>query len=99
MIRVPISMGQEERKIMFNIKKIRKDIALIKERNKMSDREIVEYYGQIWDNVKHMKKFIKELRNRYKEEEQISFGNLPLTSIDMLNLPKFTELLKGNKKE
>ena len=36
----------------------------------MSDREIVEYYGQIWDNVKHMKKFIKELRNRYEEEEQ-----------------------------
>ena len=65
----------------------------------MSDREIVEYYGQIWDNVKHMKKFIKELRNRYKEEEQISFCNPPLTSIDMLNLPKFTELLKGDKKE
>ena len=55
---------------MFNIKKIRRDIALIKERNKMSDREIVEYYGQIWDNIKHMKKFIKELRNRYEEEEQ-----------------------------
>ena len=55
---------------MFNIKKIRRDIVLIKERNKMSDREIVEYYGQIWDNVKHMKKFIKELRNRYEEEEQ-----------------------------
>ena len=65
----------------------------------MSDREIVEYYGQIWDNVKHMKKFIKELRNRYEEEEQIPFGNLSLTLNDMLNLPKFTELLKGNKKE
>ena len=36
----------------------------------MSDREIVEYYGQIWDNVKHMKSFIKELRNRYKKEEK-----------------------------
>jgi hypothetical protein len=34
----------------------------------MSDREIVEYYGQIWDNVKHMKSFIKELRNRYRKE-------------------------------
>ena len=65
----------------------------------MSDREIVEYYGQIWDNVKHMKKFIKELRNRYEEEEQISFGNLSLTLNDMLNLPKFTELLKGDKKD
>ena len=34
-----------------------------------------------------------------KELEPMPFGNLPLTSIDMLNLPKFTELLKGNKKE
>ena len=34
----------------------------------MSDKEIVEYYGQIWLNVKHMKWFIKELRERYNDE-------------------------------
>jgi len=34
-----------------------------------------------------------------KELEPIPFGNLPLTFIDMLNLVKFTELLKGDKKE
>ena len=31
--------------------------------------------------------------------EPIPFGNLPLTFIDMLNLVKFTELLKGDKKD
>jgi hypothetical protein len=34
-----------------------------------------------------------------KDLEPIPFGNLPLTFIDMLNLVKFTELLKGDKKE
>ena len=34
-----------------------------------------------------------------KDLEPISFGNLPLTFIDMLNLVKFTELLESNKKE
>ena len=34
-----------------------------------------------------------------KELEPIPFGNLPLTFIDMLNLVKFTELLKGDKKD
>jgi len=34
----------------------------------MSNKEIVEYYGQIWLNVKHMKSFIKELREKYKKE-------------------------------
>ena len=34
----------------------------------MSDKEIVQYYGQIWLNVKHMKSFIKKLRERYKKE-------------------------------
>ena len=34
----------------------------------MSDKEIVEYYGQIWLNVKHMKSYIKELRKRYNKE-------------------------------
>jgi len=35
---------------------------------RVSDREIVQYYGQIWANVKHMKSFIKELRERYIKE-------------------------------
>ena len=34
----------------------------------MSDKEIVRYYGQIWLNIKHMKSFIKELREKYKKE-------------------------------
>jgi len=34
-----------------------------------------------------------------KDLEPMPFGNLPLTFIDMLNLVKFTELLKGDKKE
>ena len=40
-----------------------------------------------------------ELDFNKKELEPIPFGNLPLTFIDMLNLVKFTELLKGNKKD
>ena len=31
--------------------------------------------------------------------EPITFGNVSLTLNDILNLPKFTELLKGNKKD
>ena len=34
----------------------------------MPDREIVEYYCQLWDNVKHMKNYIVALRNKYKNE-------------------------------
>ena len=40
-----------------------------------------------------------ELDFNKKELEPIPFGNLPLTLIDMLNLVKFTELLKGDKKD
>ena len=40
-----------------------------------------------------------ELDFNKKELEPIPFGNLPLTFIDMLNLVKFTELLKGDKKD
>ena len=40
-----------------------------------------------------------ELDFNKKELELIPFGNLPPTFIDMLNLPKFTELLKGDKKD
>ena len=28
----------------------------------MTDKEIVQYYGQLWGNVKHMKSYVKELR-------------------------------------
>ena len=34
-----------------------------------------------------------------KELEPIPFDNLPLTFADMFNLTKFTELLKGDKKD
>ena len=34
-----------------------------------------------------------------KELEPIPFGNLPLTLNVMTDLDKFTELLKGNKKD
>ena len=40
-----------------------------------------------------------ELDFNKKDLEPISFGNLPLTFIDMLNIELFTELLKGDKKE
>lgn len=38
----------------------------------ITDKEIVQYYGQIWSNVKHMKSYIKELRHRYKKEIGVS---------------------------
>ena len=31
----------------------------------MNDKEIIQYYGQQWENIKHMKEYIKELRQRY----------------------------------
>ena len=34
----------------------------------MTDKEIVQYYGQQWLNVKHMKDYIKQLKKRYEEE-------------------------------
>jgi hypothetical protein len=34
-----------------------------------------------------------------KDLEPIPFGNISFTLNDILNLPKFTELLEGNKKE
>ena len=36
---------------------------------KISDREIIEYYGQIYDNVKHLSKYVKNLRLRYESEK------------------------------
>jgi len=39
--------------------------------SKVSTREICDYYGQNYDNIRHMKKFIKQLKNRYKNEGSI----------------------------
>jgi hypothetical protein len=41
-----------------------------KNNNYMSNKEIVQYYGQIWENVKHMKSYVKELKQRYIKETQ-----------------------------
>jgi hypothetical protein len=43
---------------------------LLNEDGTMTDKEIVQYYGQIWGNVKHMKSYVKELRERYKKEDE-----------------------------
>ena len=32
-------------------------------------REICIFYGQQYDNVKHMKEFIKQLKKRYKSDK------------------------------
>mgnify|MGYP003982381339 CR=1 FL=1 len=32
-------------------------------------REICSYYGQNYDNVKHMKQFIKQLKKQYKDAD------------------------------
>lgn len=34
----------------------------------MTDKEIIQYYGLQWLNCKHMKSYIKELRQRYIKE-------------------------------
>ena len=39
-----------------------------KNNNYMSNKEIVQYYGQIWENVKHMKSYVKELKQRFIKE-------------------------------
>ena len=44
----------------------------------MSDKEIVQYYGQIWGNVKHMKSYVKELRERYKKENEVKADFKPI---------------------
>jgi hypothetical protein len=31
----------------------------------ISDKGLVEYYGQIWENVKHMKLYLNQLREKY----------------------------------
>jgi hypothetical protein len=37
----------------------------------MTKKEIVSYYGQKYDNVKHIKGFINALCERYKKENQL----------------------------
>lgn len=39
--------------------------------NRLTDREVVENYGQIYDNVKHMKQFIKRLHAQYKKDNEV----------------------------
>ena len=37
----------------------------------MTIKEICNYYGQDYDNVKHMTKFLTQLKNRYNNETKI----------------------------
>jgi len=46
----------------MNLSKWKKDIC------NMSDKEIVQYYGQQWRNVKHLNSYVEELRQRYINE-------------------------------
>jgi len=34
----------------------------------MTDQEIAEYYCQIWNNIKHMKSYVLNLRKKYQSE-------------------------------
>jgi hypothetical protein len=49
-------------RVRMELSKWKKDI------NYMTDREIVQYYGQLWGNVKHLKSYVEELRQRYMNE-------------------------------
>lgn len=40
-------------------------------RKLISDREVVENYGQIYDNVKHMKGFIERLHEQYEKDNEV----------------------------
>jgi hypothetical protein len=42
-----------------------------KKPNQMTKKEIVSYYGQKYDNVKHIKEFVNALCERYKKENQL----------------------------
>ena len=46
----------------MNLKKWRKSIYY------MSDKEIAHYYCLIYDNYKHIKEYVKTLRNKYINE-------------------------------
>tara|TARA_R100001463_G_scaffold742_1_gene3417 strand:+ start:458 stop:619 length:162 start_codon:yes stop_codon:yes gene_type:complete len=47
---------------IMKLSKWKKDICY------MTDKEIVEYYGQIWGNVKHIKSYVERLRQKYINE-------------------------------
>ena len=34
----------------------------------ISNKQIAEYYGQNYDNIKHMKKYLEILKETYKKE-------------------------------
>lgn len=34
----------------------------------MRDKEICQYYCQYWNNIKHLKKYVQMLRNKYINE-------------------------------
>ena len=34
----------------------------------MTDKEITQYYCQIWDNIKHIKSYVLNLRKKYQLE-------------------------------
>ena len=53
---------QSVRSPTMKLSKWKKDISY------MTDKEIVQYYGQIWGNVKHIKSYVEELRQRYINE-------------------------------
>ena len=38
---------------------------------KISNKQIAEHYGQIYENIKHMKKYLETLRETYKKENNI----------------------------
>lgn len=35
---------------------------------KITNKDIAEYYGQIYDNIKHMTKYLEKLRDSYEKE-------------------------------
>lgn len=39
--------------------------------NSPTNQEIVEYYGQIWENTKHIDSFVRALCARYEKEVSV----------------------------
>ena len=70
-LRIWIQDKKKMAMVVLNVKKSFMQITRLR-RTKMTDKEIVQYYGQIWGNVKHMKSYVKELRERYKKEMGVS---------------------------
>ena len=59
-----------------------------------SEREIVEYYGQNYDNVKHIRGYVDSLVQRYKEEH---FGGGSMASGGEVN-GKYLDSISADKK-